>query len=210
MEKCRGRAAERSSPVAPKALPEGYSHMPASSWASPPQKMAIPTTTFGVVMPRVWRLYNDNIKVVEAKEYKPLSISMSWTKEANFPRGYSQRSWVAYFATWGWRWVGFLVLHTRFADLVNVGHGILLLRMWLEDVVRREEALRKSVIVRLPFWVRQLMIRGMSRCHDQIAIANWWRLFGSTSFIEMPLFNFMYNYLYKLYHGVHTFSFLIL
>lgn len=46
--------------------------MPASSWARPPQKIAIPTTTFGWVTSRVLRLYNDKIKVVEAKENKPL------------------------------------------------------------------------------------------------------------------------------------------
>ena len=44
---------ERGSPVPPKVFPLGNSHMPASNWASPPQKMAIPTTTFGVLMPRV-------------------------------------------------------------------------------------------------------------------------------------------------------------
>ena len=68
------------SPVAPKVLPLGNSHIPARSWARPPQKMAIPTTTLGWVMPRVWRLYKDNMKVVEAKENKPLyRILFSWT-----------------------------------------------------------------------------------------------------------------------------------
>ena len=74
---------EHGLPVAPKTLPLGNSHMPASSWASPPQKTAIPTTTFGVVMPRAWTLYNDNMKVVEAKENSPLWISFSWTKTGN-------------------------------------------------------------------------------------------------------------------------------
>lgn len=63
---------EHRSPVAPNTLPLGNSHIPARSCARPPQKMAIPTTTFGVVMFRVWRLYNDNMKVVDAKENKPL------------------------------------------------------------------------------------------------------------------------------------------
>ena len=77
---------KHGSPVAPKVLPVANSHMPAKNWASPPQKMAIPTTTFGAVMPRVWRLYNDKIKVVEAKENKPLSWLLSWTKTNDFSK----------------------------------------------------------------------------------------------------------------------------
>ena len=71
------RSIERDLPVAPKALPLGNSHMPASSWASPPQNTAIPTTTFGAVMPRAWTLYNDKMKVVEAKENNPLLVMFS-------------------------------------------------------------------------------------------------------------------------------------
>lgn len=77
-----------SSPVAPNVLPVANSHMPASSWQSPPTPRAIPTTAFGyaksergiqskhgfkrtTVMPRAPALYNDRIKVVEAKPKRP-------------------------------------------------------------------------------------------------------------------------------------------
>lgn len=143
MQQCRH--IKKSSPAAPKVLPLGYSHMPASSWASPPQKMAIPTTTFGVVMSRVWRLYNDKIKVVEAKENRPLSILLSWTKVAIFPRGYSQWTRVAYCVLRRFHWVGLFEFHIGFATLVIGSHGI------FDDVVGRKEWMRKSVCVRLPF-----------------------------------------------------------
>jgi hypothetical protein len=61
-----------SSPVPPKTFPRGNSHMPARSCARPPQKTAIPTTTLGCLIPRVWKLYSESINVVDAKENRPL------------------------------------------------------------------------------------------------------------------------------------------
>jgi hypothetical protein len=46
--------------------------MPAMNCAAPPQNTAMPTTAFGVVMPRALALYRESIKVVDAKEKSPL------------------------------------------------------------------------------------------------------------------------------------------
>jgi len=59
-------------PVAPNTLPLGNSHMPAMNCKRPPAKIAIPTTTFGVWIPRVLTLNIDSKNVVAAKENIPL------------------------------------------------------------------------------------------------------------------------------------------
>ena len=64
-------------PVAPKTLPRGNSHIPARSWTRPPAKMAIPTTTLGVVTPRACTLIRERMKVVDAKEKRPLHFVKS-------------------------------------------------------------------------------------------------------------------------------------
>ena len=51
--------------------------MPARSWASPPVKIAMPTTTLGTMTPRVWTLIKDRMNVVDAKENRPLHILVS-------------------------------------------------------------------------------------------------------------------------------------
>ena len=48
------------------------SHMPATNCARPPTKRAMPTTTFGWVIPLAWTLYNDRTNVVDAKPNNPL------------------------------------------------------------------------------------------------------------------------------------------
>ena len=80
------------SPVAPNALPvansvdrtrqslargsKGFSvdipHIPAANWARPPTKQAIPMTALGTEIPRAWTLYIERMKVVLAKEKRPL------------------------------------------------------------------------------------------------------------------------------------------
>jgi hypothetical protein len=62
----------RYSPVAPNVLPTANSHIPASNWTRPPTKIAMPTTTLGVATPRAWTLMRERMKVVEAKEKRPL------------------------------------------------------------------------------------------------------------------------------------------
>jgi len=62
----------RCSPVAPKVLLQANSHIPARSWTRPPQKIAMPTTTLGVATPRAWTLMRERMKVVDAKEKRPL------------------------------------------------------------------------------------------------------------------------------------------
>lgn len=79
MESRRTANAEKSesgnvtSPVAPSVLPAANSHIPASSWHRPPTKSAIPTTMLGVVTPSVCTLTRESIRVVDAKESKPLN-----------------------------------------------------------------------------------------------------------------------------------------
>jgi hypothetical protein len=64
-------------PVAPNTLPLGNSHMPAMNCKRPPEKIAIPTTTFGVLIPRVLTLNIDSRNVVAAKENMPLQAKGS-------------------------------------------------------------------------------------------------------------------------------------
>ena len=44
------------------------SHMPVSSCARPPQKIAMPITMFGVWIPHTDTLYIDSMKVMDTKE----------------------------------------------------------------------------------------------------------------------------------------------
>lgn len=62
------------SPVAPNVLPAANSHMPASSWARPPTKSAMPTTTLGVCTPVDCAFTSESTSVVDAKESRPLCV----------------------------------------------------------------------------------------------------------------------------------------
>ena len=62
---------ERTEPAAP-SLPGQAGDIPASNWARPPAKMAMPTTTLGVATPRACTLIRERIKVVDANENSPL------------------------------------------------------------------------------------------------------------------------------------------
>lgn len=85
MRKAKAKANEKkpkgSLPVAPNVLPLANSHIPAKSCTSPPQKRAMPTTTFGVLTPRAEVLYSERISVVDANENKPLPWSMCLRKK---------------------------------------------------------------------------------------------------------------------------------
>jgi hypothetical protein len=59
---------KKKSPVAAKRSPRGNAHIPARSWASPPAKRAIPSTTLGSTMFLVPALYIERMNVVVAKE----------------------------------------------------------------------------------------------------------------------------------------------
>ena len=91
---------EQDVPVAPKALAQANSHMPATNWARPPTKKAMPMTTLGVVMPRAWALYIERMKVVLAKPKRPLrrgasASASSSTGEAGSTKIASRKSQVA-------------------------------------------------------------------------------------------------------------------
>lgn len=58
--------------VAPKTFPLANSHVPARICIRPPPKIAIPTITFGVCIPRVLKLYIDIKNVEEANINMPL------------------------------------------------------------------------------------------------------------------------------------------
>lgn len=77
----RKKKPKGSLPVAPNVLPLANSHIPAKSCTSPPQKRAMPTTTFGVLTPRAEVLYSERIRVVDANENKPLPWSMCLRKK---------------------------------------------------------------------------------------------------------------------------------
>lgn len=47
-------------------------HIPAANWARPPTKQAMPMTALGTTTPRAWTLNMERIKVVLAKEKRPL------------------------------------------------------------------------------------------------------------------------------------------
>lgn len=46
--------------------------MPATNWQRPPKKQAMPTPALLTVIPRIWRLYNENTKTVPAVAKKAL------------------------------------------------------------------------------------------------------------------------------------------